>query len=98
MSETICAVICDCGPNGEPLACAYAPEHDGVHSWASIPTWTKRWRITHFPSTEPKKFSSSIEGPPTDGSQVVYGVVMYRGIPAHEREDETLMPQRQERR
>ncbi len=35
----ICGIICNCGPNGEPLACGYLPGHDGDHSWATLPTW-----------------------------------------------------------
>ena len=35
----LCGVICPCGPEGEPLACGYEPDHDGNHSWASIPTF-----------------------------------------------------------
>lgn len=34
----ICGVVCNCGPNGEPLACGYAAGHAGAHSWASLPT------------------------------------------------------------
>lgn len=36
---TICAVLCNCGPEGEPLACGYAPGHRGDHSWATLPTF-----------------------------------------------------------
>ncbi len=35
----ICGTISASGPNGEPLACAYAPNHDGAHSWATLPTF-----------------------------------------------------------
>lgn len=37
--QRICGVVCNCGPEGEPLACGYPPLHDGNHSWASIPTF-----------------------------------------------------------
>ena len=37
----ICGVICAAGPNGEPLACAYDRDHEGVHSWASLPTFER---------------------------------------------------------
>ncbi len=35
----ICMVVSYSGPNGEPLACGYPPHHEGVHSWATLPTW-----------------------------------------------------------
>lgn len=35
----ICGIISYSGPNGEPLACAYAPGHDGAHSWGTLPTY-----------------------------------------------------------
>lgn len=35
----ICGVVCNCGPNGEPLACGYAPHANGPHSWAALPTF-----------------------------------------------------------
>lgn len=35
----ICGVVSNSGPNGEPLACGYAAGHEGVHAWASQPTW-----------------------------------------------------------
>lgn len=35
----ICGIICNCGPNGEPLACGYLPGHEGPHAWATLPTW-----------------------------------------------------------
>lgn len=94
-STSICGVVCNCGPNGEPLACGFAPHDDGPHSWASLPTWTDRWTISHTPpklSRDRKRVlkggggSMSIQGPPTNGAQVVYGVAMDRGVPAHERE------------
>lgn len=75
----ICGVVCVCGPNGEPLACGFSPKHDGDHAWATLPTWTKRWRIVHKPHTDPKRSTMGIEGPPTEGSQIVYGVAMDRG-------------------
>jgi hypothetical protein len=82
----ICGVICNCGPNGEPMACGYEKGHEPTaHSWASLPTWTERWRIVHNRHTDPKKSSMAIEGPATNGSQIVYGVAMDRGVPAHER-------------
>lgn len=82
----ICGVICNCGPNGEPMACGYEKGHEPTaHSWSSLPTWTDRWRIVHNPHTDPKKSSMAIEGPPTNGSQIVYGVAMDRGVPAHKR-------------
>ena len=37
----LCAVVSASGPNGEPLACGYEPDHDGPHSWASLPTFTR---------------------------------------------------------
>jgi len=81
----ICGVVCECGPEHEPLACGFPKGHAGPHAWASLPTWTQRWRIVHNPSAKGKEASSAIEGPPTNGSQVVYGVAMDRGVPAHER-------------
>lgn len=39
MKHPICGVISHSGPNREPLACAYAPDHDGAHSWATLPTF-----------------------------------------------------------
>lgn len=27
-------------PTGDPVACAYFTDHDGPHSWASLPTYT----------------------------------------------------------
>lgn len=35
----ICGTISHSGPHGEPLACAYPPNHDGDHSWATLPTF-----------------------------------------------------------
>lgn len=35
----MCGVVCNVGPNGEPVACAYKSNHAGNHSWASIPTF-----------------------------------------------------------
>lgn len=36
----ICGVVCPCGPNGEPLACAFPPGHEPrEHSWATLPTF-----------------------------------------------------------
>jgi hypothetical protein len=37
---TICGVVCNCGPNLEPLACGYKPGHVGPHAWATLPTFT----------------------------------------------------------
>lgn len=37
----ICGCVCTCGPNLEPLACAYLDEHDGPHSWATLPTFDR---------------------------------------------------------
>lgn len=37
----ICSVLSHSGPTGEPLACGYPPDHDGVHSWATLPTWAR---------------------------------------------------------
>lgn len=39
--KPICGVISNSGPNGEPLACGYLRPHDGEHSWATLPTFTK---------------------------------------------------------
>jgi hypothetical protein len=39
MSVRTCTVICNAGPNGEPLRCAYKPRHKGDHSWATLPTF-----------------------------------------------------------
>jgi hypothetical protein len=36
--EPICGVVCNCGPNGEPIACGYVDGHNGAHSWATLPT------------------------------------------------------------
>lgn len=41
MSVRTCTVICNCGPNGEPLRCGYKPKHEGAHSWATLPTFVK---------------------------------------------------------
>lgn len=41
----MCGVVLpDAGPNGEPLACAWAADHlpEKPHSWASLPSWTPR--------------------------------------------------------
>jgi len=38
----ICGIISHSGPQGEPLACAYLPGHEGIHSWGTLPTWTTR--------------------------------------------------------
>jgi hypothetical protein len=89
--DAICGVVCAGGPNGEPLACGYENGHEGVHSWASLPTWTDRWRIVHHPHRDAKKQSIAIEGPPTD-SRIVYGVAMDRGVPVHERVRDTERP------
>src|SRR5215510_520663 len=35
----ICGVICNCGPNGEPIACGFLPDHEGAHSWATLLTF-----------------------------------------------------------
>lgn len=35
----MCGVVCNCGPNGEPLACAYKERHSGEHSWATLRTF-----------------------------------------------------------
>ena len=35
---SVCAVVSASGPNGEPVACAYKPEHEGRHSWATLGT------------------------------------------------------------
>ena len=35
----ICGVVCECGPNLEPLACGWARGHDGPHSWSTLPTF-----------------------------------------------------------
>lgn len=37
--EAICGVICAAGRLGEPLACAWEPGHNGLHSWATLPTF-----------------------------------------------------------
>jgi hypothetical protein len=37
--RAICAILSNSGPNGEPLACGYAPGHDGPHSWSTLPTF-----------------------------------------------------------
>lgn len=36
-----CGVVCPCGPHGESLACGFSADHDGPHSWASLPTFTE---------------------------------------------------------
>lgn len=38
----LCAIVCKCGPNGEPLACGYKRGHHGDHSWATLPTFPAR--------------------------------------------------------
>jgi hypothetical protein len=38
-AQQICGVVCECGPNGEPLACGFKPDHTGKHAWATLPTW-----------------------------------------------------------
>lgn len=35
----MCGIVSRAGPNGEPLACAYPPGHEGDHSWATLPTF-----------------------------------------------------------
>jgi hypothetical protein len=37
--DPLCGVASNSGPNGEPLACAYPNGHDGLHSWATLPTY-----------------------------------------------------------
>lgn len=37
----ICGVVSNSGRNFEPLACAFAPHHDGGHSWSTLPTFGK---------------------------------------------------------
>jgi hypothetical protein len=41
MSNTICSVVSNSGPDGEPLACGFPEGHDGAHSWATLPTFTR---------------------------------------------------------
>jgi hypothetical protein len=36
----MCGIVANRGPNGESLACAYLIDHDGPHSWSTLPTWT----------------------------------------------------------
>ena len=36
---TICGVVCNCGPNLEPLACGYRQGHGGPHAWSTLPTF-----------------------------------------------------------
>lgn len=39
--QAICGVVSLSGPNGEPLACGYPPDHlPAPHSWSALPTWT----------------------------------------------------------
>jgi hypothetical protein len=38
-ASTTCGVVCNGGPHGEPLACAYEIDHAGPHSWATLPTF-----------------------------------------------------------
>lgn len=40
MSE-ICGAISNSGRCYEPLACAFQPNHEGAHSWATLPTFGK---------------------------------------------------------
>lgn len=35
----ICGIVCECGPNGEPLACGWPEGHSGPHAWADLPTF-----------------------------------------------------------
>jgi hypothetical protein len=39
MEKQICGIISNSGPNGEPLACGFMPDHPGNHSWAALPTF-----------------------------------------------------------
>jgi len=32
-------MVCECGPNREPLACGFKRGHDGAHAWATLPTF-----------------------------------------------------------
>lgn len=41
MSVRTCTVICNAGPNREPLRCGYKPGHKGEHSWATLPTFIR---------------------------------------------------------
>lgn len=41
MSVRTCTVICNAGPNREPLRCGYKPSHKGEHSWATLPTFIR---------------------------------------------------------
>ena len=36
---SICGVVCNCGPEGEPLACGYPIGHEGNHAWSAIPSF-----------------------------------------------------------
>jgi hypothetical protein len=40
--ERLCGVVSASGGKGEPLACGFLPDHDGPHSWASLPTFGAR--------------------------------------------------------
>lgn len=37
----MCGLISPAGPSGEPLACAYSDGHEGVCSWATLPTFVQ---------------------------------------------------------
>lgn len=62
---TICGIISHSGPNGEPLACAYAPGHEGVHSWATLPTFVAHTHEWHPIGFTPHPSSGGLM--PTDG-------------------------------
>lgn len=39
--DAICGMVSNSGPNREPLACGYVHDHDGPHSWSTLPTFTR---------------------------------------------------------
>jgi hypothetical protein len=39
LKPRLCGVVSNSGRLGEPLACAWEPDHNGPHSWATLPTF-----------------------------------------------------------
>lgn len=52
MSNEICGVISMSGLNMAPLACAFKPEHEGDHSWATLPTFGPQDPATQLAEVE----------------------------------------------
>lgn len=56
----MCGIVSMSGPNGEPLACAYPPNHDGDHSWATLPTFVDGEPVGYTPSNRAAPLPESL--------------------------------------